>query len=606
MSDETQDTESKTARSKWLWVAAIAALTVVLYAGVTFAVGRSIPIGTTIGNVSFSGLSIEDAEAKLTESSADFLPETITFEIDGEVVSGTAADFDVQLDVAATLAELEVDVWNPVALVGQFVIGNSVEPVLVVGPKFEDSFKNAVLDFVIAPISASIDFTQNPPTSTESQDGQGVDTEVAEQSLQLALDTDPKATSHQIELDFVVVQPEVSNEQVANFLSSDFAPLTAAQVVVTAEDGALRDVYLPAELRAAMYVELIDGKLVGQIDPLRIAEYRDPAFISESTPVQEATWDVSSGTPVVVPSKSGFGISNESLADSIESVWELPKGQRVVNVEFGVIEPTFTTEEAEAMGITELVSTYTQAFEYLPYRVTNIGQAAAYIDGTLLKPGDDFSMNETIRERTYANGYVDGFIIAPGGIFRMEPGGGVSAATTTMFNGAWFAGLKFLEWRAHSVYISRYPAGREATVFWGQLDMRFRNSHPTGIFITTSMTNTSMNVKFWGTKQWDEVSSVSGPRTSESSFPEIVSKEASCSTQSGVNGFRITVYRTFINEGVEVKREAFSSSYRPTPQVYCGSKPKPTVKPSKTKKPKPPETVTETPTETPEDPDPAP
>jgi vancomycin resistance protein YoaR len=606
MSEELQDPAIKPKRSKWLWVSAIAGLVVVLYSGVAFAVGQTIPIGTSIGTVSFSGLSIEDAEVKLEENATEFLPDTITFEIDGEVVSGSASDFDVQLDVAATLAELEVDVWNPVALVGQFVIGNSVEPVLTVGPKFEDSLQGAILDYVVAPISAGIDFTQNPPVPTNSKNGRGVDVAVAKASLQESLDSEPRAESHQIKLDFVVVKPEISNALVTDFLANDFSILTSAQVIVTAEAGALRDVYLPAELRASMNVELIDGELVAQIDPVRIAEYRDPTFISQSTPVQDATWDVSSGTPVVVPSKAGFGISNESLANSIESVWELPKGQRIVNVEFGVIEPSFTTEDANAMGITELVSTYTQAFEYLPYRVTNIGQAAEYIDGTLLKPGDEFSMNETIRERTYANGYVDGFIIAPGGIFRMEPGGGVSAATTTMFNGAWFAGLKFLEWRAHSVYISRYPAGREATVFWGQLDMRFQNNHPTGIFITTSMTNTSMNVKFWGTKQWDEVSSISGPRTSESSYPVIVSKEESCSTQGGVNGFRITVYRTFENDGVEVKREAFTSSYRPTPQVYCGSKPKPTVKPTKTKKPKPTETPTETPTEEPADPEPAP
>lgn len=594
MSEENTQVVQK--RSKWLWIGAIAAVIVILYAGMAYALTRSIPVGTSLAGVNLAGLSSTEASEKLLESSTTILPESITVKLEDATFSGTAAEFGVELDAAATIDQIQLNPWNPFEIVGQLFVGNSVQPVFTVSEKFENSFEKYALDLVTAPVSASADFTVNPPVVIESVMGKGLDTAIAREQLETSLAENAQAKKHELTLDYVEVKPELQTADVTDFLAGDYQTIVSAQVVVSADGGSKVDRYSPFEIRNSIYLVSENGNAVAHLDPEKLGEVRDPNFISESQPVQNATWDVSSGTPVVVPSKAGFGITNESLAKSIESVWLNPKGQRTVDVEFGVIEPEFTTEEAESMGITELVSSYTQNFEYLPYRVTNIGQAAEYIDGTLLKPGEEYSMNDTIKERTYANGYVDGYIIAPGGIFRMEPGGGVSAATTTMFNGAWFAGLKFLEWRAHSVYISRYPAGREATVFWGQLDMRFRNSHPTGIFITTYMTNSSMTVKFWGTKQWDEVGSVSGPYRNSTSYDTVYSEEESCSTQTGVNGFAITVYRTFINDGVEVKREAFNTTYRPTPRVVCGSEPTKKPKPTKTKTPKP--TPTETPTET--------
>jgi vancomycin resistance protein YoaR len=311
--------------------------------------------------------------------------------------------------------------------------------------------------------------------------------------------------------------------------------------------------------------------------------------------VQNATWNVSSGKPVIVPSKPGFGVTDRALASAIESVYTLPEGQRTAEVEFGVIKPSFSTSAAEKAGVTELLASYTQRFPYAPYRVTNIGRAAKYIDGTYLAPGAEYSMNGTIKERTYENGYTDGWIIGGGGVFKMEPGGGVSTATTAMFNGAFFSGMQFLEWRAHSIWIpDRYVAGREATVFWGSLDMRFKNPAPTGVFITTYMSNTSVTVKFWGTKQWEKIESVSGEKRNISQSRVIENDQPDCHEQNAVIGFRITVERVFYKDGAEVKREPFNTTYRAAPEVKCTYKAPPTKKPT----PKPTKT-TKKPTVTP-------
>ena len=83
----------------------------------------------------------------------------------------------------------------------------------------------------------------------------------------------------------------------------------------------------------------------------------------------------------------------------------------------------------------------------------------------MLKPGEIFSLNGIVGERTAANGFVEGFIIK-GGKFKEELGGGVSQSATTTFNAMFFAGLKDIQHQPHTLYIDRYPAGREATVAW--------------------------------------------------------------------------------------------------------------------------------------------
>ena len=102
-------------------------------------------------------------------------------------------------------------------------------------------------------------------------------------------------------------------------------------------------------------------------------------------------------------------------------------------------EADFTTEDARALGIKQQVSTFTTYYPYAEYRNINIGRAAELIDGTVLKPGETFSLNDTVGERTAENGFTIGFIIS-NGIFKEDLGGGVSQMATTTFNAMFFAG----------------------------------------------------------------------------------------------------------------------------------------------------------------------
>ena len=195
------------------------------------------------------------------------------------------------------------------------------------------------------------------------------------------------------------------------------------------------------------------------------------------------------------------------------------------------------------------------------------------IDGTLLSPGETFSLDSVVGQRTKANGFVKGFVIS-GGVFREEMGGGVSQVATTMYNAAFFAGLEDVEHHPHELYIDRYPVGREATVYFGKLDLRFRNDTKSGVLVKASVVRSTpaaqgeMHVELWGTKVWDVEAGVSKQRNFRKPKKRHDDSDK-CVPSSPERGFEVDVYRYFERDGKRVKTETDHVRYSPTPEVIC-------------------------------------
>jgi len=128
-----------------------------------------------------------------------------------------------------------------------------------------------------------------------------------------------------------------------------------------------------------------------------------------------------------------------------------------------------------------------------------------------------------------------------------------------------------VEHKEHSYYISRYPAGREATVFEGAIDVKFRNDSPTGVLIQTSWTPSSITVTFWGTKHVN-VESITGPRTDPTDPQTQTVREEPCTSSNGSPGFTVTDTRVIrdARSGAEIRRETRTVVYQPQPRVICG------------------------------------
>jgi vancomycin resistance protein YoaR len=167
-------------------------------------------------------------------------------------------------------------------------------------------------------------------------------------------------------------------------------------------------------------------------------------------------------------------------------------------------EPKVT--RAKLKGINAILATYTTRFDPGNVgRTTNVRLGAAAIDGTLLSPGETFSLNDTVGERTQKRGYKEAIIFENGKQVR-GLGGGISQVTGTLFNAALLAGLPIVTYRTHSRPVSYIPIGRDATVAWGQFDMKFKNDRDTPIFISYDASGSRATARLFGAKTNQDVS----------------------------------------------------------------------------------------------------
>ena len=211
------------------------------------------------------------------------------------------------------------------------------------------------------------------------------------------------------------------------------------------------------------------------------------------------------------------------------------------------VEPPLTTAQAQAAGVRTLLGTFTTYFQAGQPRATNIRRIAELVDGAYVPAGEVFSLNGRAGRRTAARGFVaDGAIVD--GELTDEVGGGVSQFATTLFNAAFFAGLPILEHKPHSFYISRYPAGRESTVYYGAIDVKVRNDTAHGLLVRTRSTAGSVTVELYGDNGGRRVVSTSGPRRARAD-----------------GGFRIDVTRTTTGGDGQGGRRVFTTSYDPVP-----------------------------------------
>ena len=199
----------------------------------------------------------------------------------------------------------------------------------------------------------------------------------------------------------------------------------------------------------------------------------------------------------IAPSRPGLDVDAERSSPGRRGR-ERGHGGRAVELALKHVRADLTTAEAETLGIRQQISTFTTEMgASSSNRIHNVHLMADYIDGTVIKPGDTFSFNDSVGPRTAERGFLEGQMIV-GSLLLPAIGGGVCQTATTLFNNAFELGLPILERHNHSFYISHYPLGRDATVSWGGPDFSFRNDLKTGILIKTTYTDSTLTFSFYG------------------------------------------------------------------------------------------------------------
>jgi len=379
------------------------------------------------------------------------------------------------------------------------------------------------------------------------------------------------SSSAPVELPMAPVDPAISDAVVQHVLKTVARPAVAAPITLSI--GATTVELTPATIAKNLTFKAANGTLVPVVDGPGIAASLGDALAAVSTPGKDASFDLSSGTPVIVPAVPGTKADVDLLGTAIAAVLSQPAPRSVVMPTTDV-QPSLSTEAAKALGIKELVSTFTTHHACCAARVTNIHKMADIVNGHIVMPGDTFSLNAFVGERDTKRGFVPAPMIEDG-LYIDSVGGGVSQFATTLYNAVFFAGLKDIEHHPHSYYISRYPAGREATVSFPNPNLIFQNDTPTAILIQTSYTGTSLTVTFWGTKYYD-VTSTSSARYNITTAGTRYNTRSDCESAAGGPGFQIDVTQTLSQNGVVVKKNVLHTRYDAEPVIICGAPPSPT------------------------------
>jgi len=453
---------------------------------------------------------------------------------------------------------------NPFVFLRSAIFTTEIKPKITIDESaFRQTLASVVKENSKPPINATLATQGGRVITTEALSGTRIDWEKTTQSLKQAW----LYEGRKAEVVIAFIPPEVSNEDV-NQVRSNLAEL-AVSAPITLEIGSRKVTISPEVIGTALNFVPINEKLESRFDEKVIIDEISRQIPNVQTQATDAKFDFIGNKILIVPAQEGIKFEPGQLDAALSPVFR-QKNNRTVNLDSAVIKPVVSTASLEALGIKEQLSSFRQGFDYLPYREINVTQAAKYMDGKILKPGEIFSMNETIKERTTQNGYVKGIYIGEGGRFDFGLGGGVSIITSATWNAAFYAGLERIEQRAHSVHIARYPAGLEATVSWPRLDLKFRNNTNNNILIKALPEREGITISMYGTKIYDKVTSKFGePYALNNNIDRVISYDPNCLEQEAAPGFKINVTREFWKDNTIVETENFLTSYRPSDNIIC-------------------------------------
>ena len=491
----------------------------------------------------------------------DKVNDPINFQTPQGTFTVTPEQIGLELDLPATINGISKNIF---IFLKSAIFSTEVKPTINLDENtFKIALAKVITDNTKTPINATLATQGGKVVTTEAVSGTQIDWEKTKKSLRESW----LYEGRKAEVVIVYIPPAVSNEDV-NKVRSNLADLAVASPI-TLKIGTRSIEISPEVIGTALNFVPNKEKLESKFDETVIVNEISRLIPNIQTTASDAKFDFPGDKVVIIPAQEGIKFKPGQLDAALSPAFR-QKDNRVVNLDSAVVKPLITTESLDALGIKEQLSTFRQDFDYLPYREINVGQAARYMDGKILKPGEIFSMNETIKERTTKNGYVKGIYIGEGGRFDFGLGGGVSIITSATWTAAFYAGLERIEQRAHSVHIARYAPGLEATVSWPKLDLKFKNNTQNNILIKAIPARDGITISMYGTKEYDRITAKFGePYNLNNNIDVVNSYDPNCLPQDPAPGFKIVVTRQFWKNNSIVQSENLTTSYRPSDNIIC-------------------------------------
>lgn len=553
---------------------------------------NALPAGVEIAGVDVADLSPAEAVRSLERREGTLRRVPLTVEVDDRAYRVRPVDVALEIDWRAAVAEAQgkTDGVRPLRGLRRLAtraFGTEVTPTAAIDRK--------ALARVLAPMTrgdvayrdASIRLVGLRATIVPERDGLALDADEAETAIVGAL---ARLDRTPVKLTATTAEPKVTAEMLAPALE-DVRTALSGPVRLVSGNGFM----LVSARRMATLLDLPSGgerKL--RIGGPAADRYFARLAATINTKPQNADFVVTDGNRVVVkPSVNGRAVDVPRTANRLFAAALRPE-RRTAQIVVGTKEPARTTAEAKRMGISRLLGTYSTAYSGDADRITNLRLGVLALDGTLVPPGGTFSLNAAIGERTAERGFRPAPVIL-GTKYVEEVGGGTSQVATTAFNAAWEAGLKITQRAPHALYISRYPLGRDATVYWPSLDLKFLNDTRRWVLVKGVPEAYGIRMSIYGGEARRVVSSAGtmeytgSPPVKRVKDPTLL-KGTTVIEEVGSRPSRTSVTRTIYDEdGALLRSETWATSYRgETRVIRVGTKPKPKPEPSPKTEPPPP------------------
>ncbi|RNE49972.1 VanW family protein [Corynebacterium alimapuense] len=533
--------------------------------GVDYALTKgNVPRGTTVGGVAVGGLSPDEARDLLEKELGGVVDEPVSVSAGERTSQFIPLQAGMAINWDETVSQLGTESLNPlIRLQGLFGVETEAEIV----SDTNEALLNPEVDRIheelnAEPVDGAVLLIDGRVDAIAPVIGQTTDAE----ELHEAITTDwlnPEGVTVEADL----TDPMIGQDAVDEAAEGPAAAALSAPIEVRGRDEITGVINLEQMGQVVSFVP--DGELLRTDINTEAAEelLSSQLSVTESERLN-ATITYVNGAKQITPSVDGVEIDWETtmagFADRVLNADVAAKNWEAVYLD----DPAaFTTEMAETATFDEVLGEFTTS-GYAEASGINIAQVSNTVNGAIVAPGETFSLNEFTGSRGTAQGYVESGVIIDGRAGEAV-GGGISQFATTLYNATYFSGMDDIAHTPHSYYISRYPAGREATVYEGAIDLQFRNSSPYPVRIESFMGGGDLTVQITGIKTV-QVESVNGGKWAFTEPPERDISGEDCIPSSGNQGFTTSDTRIISNlSGNEISRETQTTVYDPQPIVTC-------------------------------------
>lgn len=558
---EVSDGEPAKRRRVWLWVAAAALVFGVVYVGAAFYFSNKIPASTTVAGVKVGGMSREAAQAKLESELSGRLSQPVKVSIGGKEQAIDPSSIGAKFDAKSTVDSLSGFSLNPLRLWDSMTGGSEVSPTVDVDQaKLRKTVDSLVDASVNTPTNASIEFDGVTPKATKAK--KGVDLNREEASKKIA---EKMLDGKTIPLPVNEKEPDIKDSEAQRALKDLAKPLVSGNLTVKV--GSATVTVTPKQLVSVAKFVASDGELKLKLDSEKLSDVvrkGAPTLLKEGKDAKIEIVDHT--TPKIIPSEDGVGFDEGKLAESAAEA--ATTGDRKVEIATKSVPAKFTTEDAEKMGVKEVVSSIETPLTNDAVRTTNLKVGTQKVANTLVKPDEEFSLLKALGPIDAAHGFVSSGVVA-NGFNSTALGGGLSQLSTNTFNLGYRAGFVDVEHKPHSKYFSRYPMGMESTLWEGKYDMRFKNNTPYGAVIDTWVADGKVYSKLWSTKYWDVETTTSKPYAQVAPTTKVNPARDCEPSGAGGPGFTVTVSRKVSRDGKVHENSSYKWTYSPTNRVVC-------------------------------------